>query len=1144
MQKEKKYLKCILNSDSADFAVGQDEVINSENVRFGSTDAGVIDTIESIGSTTLLSQIQPSVSTVVIGSADDTANNRILYFVADLYANNDKILCYSLDSGIIYTVLLSSQITGGLNFDKNKLIHSARVVNGLLFWTDFLNQPRRININAGINLNHPGTFVSITAYTSPLTAEVITIIRKPPVYPITISKITDPDIESNQIKNNAFRFTYQYEYRDGEISTLSPHSLLAPYNYPSETANSIALTIPFSEKPDQDAQVINVIVIYADGEKAFVIKRWDKSNSIDAAEISAHLSSTTALSFEFANDSVGEAIDGVTLSKLFNIVPLLSETLEQATNRVFLGRNLLGYNTPTNTSLTATIFSSSQTIVIGNYWIVSVSYNAPPAACLTYYWYFAYFSTAIDGTHPAGFYDLTATPLFVYANTCGTPSDPPTFPTSPLNISTYTWVTDNSANLFAYIALHDSTRLGVALTGRTFNSVNSTFYITSAQSGSTPTNISVLKSDTPYRLGTVFYDQYLRQCGVVAGPKITTPDRSYFDSTSFDYGIQWNLPSGPRPDEIMQEAYYYSVVSTKSMRTSFFMQARAGSIMYATKDVDGNYVFTSTSYADTNAGIALKLDLLQGNGMGYIFNENDVLKIYILADSTVYVVAVIAQVGDWVIGELVNLGDVALKKALFEIFTPRPQTAAELYYEIGTMYPITNPTTGLRAFSTLTALLPGDVYILTKGTAPDNYLIEAMSPNTTYWRNWFTNVGRQQYIDRIGQRFKDTSIKWSNTFIPGTRTNGLSTFDAFDEKILPGEMGPLRKLQITSKVNDEQGAVMLSVCEDETASMYLGEVQLVGSSANVAVAQSTEVIGTINVLKGSFGTINPESVIEFRGNCYWVDIGNGKVIQYSANGLFPISNYKMTRFWKLFSDQFMSMTQAEIENFGNRPFIFTTVDPHHWELLISIPKLLNVPPKGTLPDYPFIGFYYDVYDGQAKTLIYKLNAEPNHWQGAYKFCAEGFITIQNKLFSFKYGQLYLHNSLTSQCQFYGVQEMARIMFLSNSLPQIPKSYNNITVQANMKPVFTYLYNDYPYPQSSDLIESDWKSLEGVFYSPIYRNKLIPTSNGYAINGLLTGEKMRAESLKIMMEFNVMQKQLEFRFVDIGFSTSVGHTTAK
>lgn len=1142
MQKEKKYLKCILNADDADFSVGQDEVINSENVRFGSTDAGVINTIESIGSTTLLSEIQPSVSTVVIGSADDTANNRILYFVADLYANNDKIICFYANTNIFYTVLLNSQVTGGLNFDKNSVIHSARVVNGLLFWTDFLNQPRRININAGINLNHPGTFQSVVAYTSPITSEVLTIIRKPPKVPLLFSKITDGTIDSNQIKNNSFRFCYYYGYRDGEMSTLSPHSLLANYNYPSETFNAIQITISLTEVPDQDVQTVNIVVIYADGEKGFVIKNWDKSNPTEAAEIAAHVAGTTALSFEFANDSVGEAISDSTLVKPYDPIPLLSETIEQATNRIFLGRNLLGYNTPVGSSLTAQVVDSSGTVVSGNYATKSVSYTGSGGVgtCNPYDWYFIYSPIAIDGTHPAGYYDYSPIPLYAVGNSC---TFFPSFPLMPIALADVVFVGTTEADLITYITAHDAARLGVTITSRSFLSL---FYpsIFSWQIAlsSVSANTSVLKSDSSYRLGIVFYDQYLRQCGVVKGPKVTTPDRQYLDSTTLQYGVQWTLPPGIQT-EIPDWAYKYSIVVTKCLRTSYFIQARAGDIVYATKDTDGNYVFTSTTYADSNAGIGIKLDLLNGIGMGYIFNETDIIKIY-LSTGGIYSLSVIAQVGEWVVSELKDIGSLASAEALFEIYTPRPQSASELYYEIGNIYSVINPTTTSRSYSTLTDIIPGDVYLLLKGTTPNDYLTENMSPNTTFWRNWFTNVGRQQFIDRIGQRFKDTSIKWSNTFIPGTITNGLSTFDALDEKILPGEMGPLRKLQITSKVNDEQGSVMLAICEDETASMYLGEVQLVGSAANAFIASSSGVIGTVNILKGSYGTTNPEGVVEFRGNVFWPDLQNGKIIQYSANGLFPISNYKMTRFWKLFSDQFMSMTQQQIEDLGNRPFIFTTVDPHHLELLISVPKLLIVSPKGTLPDYPFKNYPFDIYDGTAKTVVFKINAEPNHWQGAYRFCAEGFITIQNKLFSFKYGQLYQHNSLTSQCDFYGVQEKPRIMFLSNSIPSVPKSYNNLTVQANMKPTFTYLYNDYPYPQSSDLIDSDFRSLEGVFYSPIYRNKLIPTSTGYNINGLLTGEKMRAESLKIMMEFDVTQKQLEFKFVDIGFSTSLGHTTLK
>lgn len=1126
------------NFDDVDFLLLPNQWVNLENARVGSTDKGVTGTVESIGSNVLLSSVQPSVTFVQIGAIEDGANRRFFYFLKDLYGPWDKIICYDADGGVFFNVLFSAQVTGGLNFSKDHVIHSGSFINGLLYWTDFLNQPRRINVEAGINLNHPGTFPNTNPYTDPLSAEVITIIRKPPVYPILYEKITNVNINTNQIENNAFRFTYQYVYRDGEFSTLSPHSLLAAYNYPANTYNAIRITISLSEIPDQDVQIINVIVIYAEGEQAFIIKSWNKANSTDATEIANHVAGITALNFEFANDSIGSAIDGPTLVKPFDSIPLLSETLEQGTNRLFLGRNLLGYDTPVETGLTLQIVSTSGGGTITGEWrYVNVYYEFNETSPEYWSWFFAYFPIAIDNSHPAGYYDLSATRLF-YNNGGGGPV--PSLPSS-INITDYVFAgLVPSGDIYSYILIHDVNYLDYAPTFETYVETYSVGNpLTTTGSGAT-TNTGVLKSDSPYRLGIVFYDQYLRQCGVAVGSKITTPDRGY-TSPNYNYGIQWTLPIGIQIAQIPDWAYYYSIVSTKSLRTSFFVQSRAGSIVYATKDSSGNYAFTSTSYADTNAGLALKLDLLVGAGMGYSFQQNDIIKIYISGGSTIYSLAVIDQSGEWVISELANLGSLAGVNAFFEIYTPTPQSAGEFYYETGSMYQIINPTTVSRSFSTISGFVPGDIYLLTKGTVPSDYITENMSPNVTFWRNWFTNAGRIQIMDSIGQRFKDTSIKWSNTFIPGTITNGLSSFDALDEKILPGELGPLRKLIITSKVNNEQGAVMLGVCEQETASIYLGETQLIGSAANAFIASSTGVIGTVNILKGSFGTKNPESVTEFRGNAYWVDLLNGKVIQYSLNGLFPISNYKMTRYWKLFSEQYLSMTGEQIEALGSRPFIFTTVDPHHWELLVTVPKLLESPPMGNLPDMPDYIYPFDIWDGQAKTLVYKINAEPNFWQGSYSFTQEGYITIQNTLYSFKHGQLYQHNNTDTYGNFNGIQYTSRIMFVCNQQPERPKVYDNMSVEANMLPTLTYFMSLFPYMQVSNLQDFDWQNKEGVLYSQIYRNVLTPTATGLVTNALVKGEKMRTYAFRVMLEFTVSTFPVELRFTTLGYQLSLGHS---
>lgn len=1172
MEYEKKYFgQGQGNFDDADFLIQPHQWVNMENCRIGSTDKGVIGTVESIGGTNLLSSPEPSVTFVQIGSAEDVENRRIIYFLKNLHGPYDKIVCYDINADTFYNVLLGAQVTGFLNFDKNSLIHSARIVNGMLYWTDNLNQPRRINIDAAINLNHPGTYPDVTAYSAPMNPEVVTIARRPPDYPLTFTKVTSGSISSNQIKENAFRFTYFYRYRDGEESTLAPHSSLANYNFPDETYNAIDVKLQFVEKIDQDVQEVLMVAIYVVDNTSFVIKKWNKSNAAEATQIANHNDGLFQLTYRFANNSVEEAVDAIKLAKPFDTVPLLSEALEQGSNRLFLGNNVIGYDTPTSTSLAVGVQNLS----------------------------------------------LTTTP------------------------------------------------------------------------------VRSIKFDSSYKVGIVFYDQYMRQCGVVFGNTSGAGDRAYADPTSYVSGLTWFLNTGPQPGEIPDWAYYYSIVSSKNLRTRYFLQLRGRNASYVTKDDDGNFSINKSEYLPTLNGCAFDISPLSSFAMGYVFTPGDFVKIYI--DSTVYTLAIVAQQGNWIITELQDLGTLNPSTLfLFEIYTPYKPTSAEAYFEQGEVYSIVAPGQADRRYSIPSGVITGDVYLVernginrihytrgpgeqrnddtaatigavytsqdatdstfTAGTSPIgglagfnietnddrwiikatggvpitfelsgtikvmpdsnrtwriyvesnihtqtilipdttltayvesehtfnnievtlaagdrlfifhsmsvansiyyrdvnititlpsnniSYIAEVMSPNDKFYQNWFTNAGRIQQVDRIGQQHKQTGISWSNTFIPGTITNGLSTFDALDQKILPGELGPLRKLIITSKVNNELGAVMLGICEAETASLYLGEAQLLGSAGNAFIAQSTNVIGTVNILKGSFGTINPESVTEFRGNVYWVDILNGKVVQYSLNGLFPISNYKMTRYWKLFSQQYLSMTREQIEALGSRPFIFSTVDPHHWELLITVPKLLNVPPRGYLQDMPNTIYPFDIWDGQAKTLVYKLNIEPNFWQGSYSFTPEGYTTIENKLFLYKNGQLYEGNDESIFGYFFAVLYKSRIMFISNQVPSRPKVYNNMSLEVNMLPTLTYLLSEQPFTQATNLQDFDWENKEGVLYSQVYRNILTPSATGLVPNALVVGEKMRTYALRIMLEFTVTNQPVELRFVNIGYSMSLGHKT--
>jgi hypothetical protein len=115
------------------------------------------------------------------------------------------------------------------------------------------------------------------------------------------------------------------------------------------------------------------------------------------------------------------------------------------------------------------------------------------------------------------------------------------------------------------------------------------------------------------------------------------------------------------------------------------------------------------------------------------------------------------------------------------------------------------------------------------------------------------------------------------------------------------------------------------------------------------------------------------------------------------------------------------------------------------------------------------------------------------------------------------------------------------MLVSNQNPSLPKVYNNIAIKANMRPTLTYGYINSPYQQSTDLVDFDYRILEGLYYATFYRNKLIPTATGYTTNGLLTGEKIRSAAMFVMLEFTINTVPLELEFVSIGFNLSHGQT---
>ena len=1131
------------NSDDDPKLLDDKSSLNIMNARMAISQNGRMGRIENVPGNTLVNQqvYPPYGTSQTIGTAIDFDNSRLLFFNYNTFEDHG-IYCYDPSVNTIYAVLYDSQVTGGLGFSRDSLIHSARVENGLLYWCDSTNnEPRRININAGIEMNLAGTFPDVTPYQAPMSQYVLYWVRRQPGLPLSIEKDTDATYDNNFIKNEAFQFYWRYIYRDYETSTLSGLSTLANYNDLDDTFNFITVSAPLNETIQQDVLQVDYVVKFLNGGKSFVFKSWNKNLPLDELAIYNHNNAGIALSVDFYNDITGIALDDAYSVKPYDSLPIYAQTIEMARFRSFMANYTIGYDTPTTTSLSAAFETQTEGgTATGVWW--ELQWRPSPFGSPN-----LYYVILLSGL---GVYDGYYGHL-PFPGPTGTPATPPILPTTADYPTEMAFAGLNSAEVMSYLLLDPAGYLSFSATATTISMTNPPSTITLV-------GATAFKSDASYQPAIVFYDFAGRKCGLLTSDNLikTTPDRAY-NSIAYTTALNWTLSNADAVNEIPDWAYSYSIVVTKCLRTRFFLESRVKDIKYATKDTNGDYVFTATAYVATHNGVAIDITLLNGYGMGYTFAEGDLVKVYIDAVATIYTLSIIAQDGNWIVAELQNIGSLVgapKTDVLFEIYTPYKPSTSEPFYEVAQTFLISDPTTASREYSAVAGSIGGDITLLNRSDGSVNYLTENMSPNDTYPYNWNTDSGRPNFIDNIGQQVLTNSIAWSNTLIHGSKVNGLSTYDALDVKEISLECGDISKLQVANKISDEQGTIMLAVCEHQTASCYLGEVQLVGSQENAFIASSPGVIGTVNILQGSFGTTRPESVFEYLGLVFFIDLHNGSVIQYSQSGLEPVSRYKMSRFFQNYCKGYLAANANNLDNINGFHHIRQTINPFTKEVLSTLPGLIYENYANTLPSYTSVPSYatsildrFDIYDQLQKTMSFQFLE--NKWGNNYEWVAEWSDYLQNQHYQFKDGNLYITDSDTTNWNtVFGVQYPVRICCTGNLNPSLLKDLMNVAIEGNAAPDFSVAMANYPNEQITDLALTDtdasgnpiWVNQQGVFDATWLCDRLSPNATGTADQKLYTGDPLTDFALFFMFEFQQYEQLFYCNFVNIGYDASKGN----
>lgn len=143
-----------MNKDLDERLVPNGQYRDAQNIQVANSEGSDVGAVENILGNTKKSHKSknPDVfwndnfgltGTKCIGVARDSRNEKIYWFITS--STIDAILEYDQATDIIAPILVDNNDV--LNFDANYLITGVNILDGILYWTDGLNEPRTINID-------------------------------------------------------------------------------------------------------------------------------------------------------------------------------------------------------------------------------------------------------------------------------------------------------------------------------------------------------------------------------------------------------------------------------------------------------------------------------------------------------------------------------------------------------------------------------------------------------------------------------------------------------------------------------------------------------------------------------------------------------------------------------------------------------------------------------------------------------------------------------------------------------------------------------------------------------------------------------------------------------------------------------------
>lgn len=272
----------------------------------------------------------------------------------------------------------------------------------------------------------------------------------------------------------------------------------------------------------------------------------------------------------------------------------------------------------------------------------------------------------------------------------------------------------------------------------------------------------------------------------------------------------------------------------------------------------------------------------------------------------------------------------------------------------------------------------------------------------------------------IAEQFKEEKKK--NTIIFSgiyNSINGINQTNQFNQaeaitKDLNPEYGSIQKLHA-------RDGDLIALCEDKILQVQANKDLLFNADGSSNLISSTNVLGYAKPAAGDFGiSKNPESFASYANRFYFTDKSRNSVLRYSGgigggDGLTVISNYGMSDY---FSDLLSNNTGTFIGSFDED--------------------------LGT----------YNVSIGDQTVGFDEM---VKGWTSRYSFVPENGISMNAKYYTFKNGNMWLHNvESRNKNNFYNTQYSSKVTFFFNQDPSVIKKYKTLAYEGESGWVANYV----------------------------------------------------------------------------------------